>query len=439
MRRTTRVGLAGLAATAVALLLTGCISANAGSAAEDAFTERLTADYGDWVEELRIDAHNTLPFMGDANGSVVLRADTPPDVFAEVVQFVESYQGPGSFAGSGVQANGVGVCFGDPQVDAKQQLRDALHAASAALAGEWRCPPRPGDVPLPYSGTLEAFDGDIALLRSLGTGTGLELTASLTEPDGSVSGPLDEVPGSVAATLRAIDGVSEVLRFQLEGAALTVAIAATADPAPAQSAADAVAGPDLVAQVVLGSLDPAEQARYAELGPLVDDLRALPGVTHVEASPGAVTLRTLDPLQVTAIHDAALAHPEFTELALSIEVGDAGWTMGASRYFRPADGQSQHIADFAAIVATDGVTQVVLNEAGGGRERWLSVEVDWPIMDVVRLKGVVPMGVAAQLASSADDLALRFQLADQLRAEDVSEWQDEVDLEVFAAAWNAAP
>src|SRR5690606_23169321 len=134
---------------------------------------------------------------------------------------------------------------------AKQQLRDALHAASAALAGEWRCPPRPGDVPLPYSGTLEAFDGDIALLRSLGTGTGLELTASLTEPDGSVSGPLDAVPGSVAATLRAIDGVSEVLRFQLEGAALTVAIAATADPAPAQSAADAVAGPDLVAQVVL--------------------------------------------------------------------------------------------------------------------------------------------------------------------------------------------
>lgn len=439
MRRKTRAGLAALAATSVAVLLAGCLPLNAGGAAQDAFEERVNADYGDWVEAFRTSGLNTLPFMGEAYGSVVLRADTPPDIFAEVYDFVANYRGPGNFEGSGVEANGIGVCVGDPQQGAKQQLRDALQAAGTELTGDWPCPPRPGDAPLAYGGTLEAFDADLAVIRSLGIQTGIELTASVTDPRGSVSGQLDEVPATTAATVFAIDEVSEVLQFDLTDTALTVAISPTADALPAQAAADAAAGPGLVTEVVLGSLDPAQQQRYAELGPVLDELRAIPGVTHVEAAPQSVNLRTLDAQQVTAIHAAALAIPEMADLGFAIEVGEESPTMGGSLYVLPTGGQSQHIDDFAALMMADGVTQVVLKEASPTRERWLSVHADLSIMDVVQLKGIAPTGVEAQFTSVPDDVALRFRIADQLRPADISDWQDAVDLEAFTAAWNAQP
>lgn len=428
--------MVALAAVAVGALLAGCAPVNAGSAAADAFEERVRADYGDWVEELRVSSNNTLPFLGEAFGSVVLRADTPPDVFAEVYDFVTGYSGPGDFDGVGVEANGVGVCAGDPQSAAKQQLRDALAASGASLAGEWRCPGRSGDDPLPYSATLDDFDADLQRIRSLGAGAGLELEASVTEPSGTVSGPLDAVPETLAGTLRAVAGLSEVVRFELAGTELDIAIEPTTELDPVQAAADAAAGADLHARVVLGSLDASEQAEYAELAPLFDDLRRIPGVESVQALTQAVEVRAGDPAQVVAIHDAAVAMPELDALGFRIVVGDDA---DPSEYFRPIGGASEHIGAFATLLDAPGVTRVLVREAGGDGEVWVAVDVAGPLLDAAQLKSSLPMGVAVQLASDQDDTSLRFTTADRLRSDELSDFSDTVDLEGFAAAWNAAP
>lgn len=447
MRRSRRAAMAVLAAMSVGVLLTGCLPINAGEAAADEFEERVRAEYGDWVEGFRTDSINTLPFIGSGFGSVVLRPDTPPDVFAEVSDYVEGYQVRG-FDGAGVEANGVGVCFGDPQIAAKQELRDALHVAGETLVGTWPCPTRGGGTPVPYEGTVRAFGSDIDLLRSLEMTTGLAFEATLTEPSGTVSGPLDQVPGTVATTLETIGEMHEVQEFTLVpapsggrgagGGLLTVAIASTADASAAQAAADAVAAPELAVEVVQGSLDPAEQARYEELGPLLDDLRALPGVEDVDATTQNIAIRTPDAQQVAAIHDAVLAHPDFVDLGLSIVVGPVGGGMGSS-YWLPAGGENRHLPDFLALLGADGVTQIAVSEPTAERPAWLNLHTARAITAIVDLKSQLPVGVEAQFSSSSDDHELRFVVADQLRVEDVEDWREEVDIEAFVAAWNAAP
>lgn len=436
-RGAARTGLAALAVIAVGLLLAGCLPVNAGSAAMDEFEERVNADYGEWVESFRLSSNNTLPFMGDAFGSVVLRPDTPPEVFAEVYDFVTGYSGPGDFDGSGVEANGVGVCAGDAQLAARQQLRDALHAAGTSLAGDWPCPPRAGDVPLPYAATLDELDADLQTVRSLGAGAGLQLVATITDPAGMVAGPLDAVPAALPDTLRAVAALTGVERFEADGTALRIAVTPTADLGAVQAAAERAAGADLEVEVLPGSLDASEQAQYAELGPVVDALRQLPGVDEVQAQTQSVEVRTADPQQAVAIHDAAVAMPELDALGFRLVVAGAPQSLSAE-YFRPIGGADEHFGAFAALLASPGVTEVTVHEAGR-QAVWVAVEVAGPLLDAVQLKALLPMGVPAQLGSDADGTHLRFTTAEHLAPGALSGLSDRVDLQAFAAAWNAQP
>lgn len=427
-----------LAVASTTLLLVGCGPVNAGSAAEDAFAVALDAAHGDWVEELRTSASNTLPFAGDAYGSVVLRDDTPPDVFAAVYEFVTTYPAS-NFDGSGVEANGVGICIGDPQARAKQQLRDALFSAGATLAGDWRCPPSANSEPLPYRATLADFDTDQRRVRSVGAGAGLTLEASISEPAGTVAAPFDAVPDTLAATLGAVAEETEVRQFALTGTDLVIAITPTGDLSPVQAAADAAAGPALQVQIALGSLDATEQAVYAELAPLIDELRQIPGVDSVTANTQGIVLRVPDAQRVAAIHDAAMTQPELDEIGVTILVGEGTHAEGASQYVRPIGGASEHIGGFVELLDTAGVTQVTVHEAGGGRSIWFAVDVAGPLLDTVQLRPMLPIGADAQLGSELEGSALRLTIADQLRAEDVWDASDTVDLGAFVAAWNAAP
>ncbi|GAA1423841.1 hypothetical protein [Agrococcus citreus] len=427
-------------AVAAALLLSGCGPVNAGSAARDQVEAALEAEFGEHIEELRISSTNDLPFTGRAFGSVVLLPETSPEVFAEVVAFVASFQpSSASFDGSGVQANGVGVCVGDPQADRKLELRDALHAAGASLAGEWSCATRATDDALPYAGTAADLDADADLLRSIELPSGLRLEGSLSEPDGRVSVAIDRLPDTVGETLAAVGAAAEIAQFALEDGVLTIAIAPTADPAPVQAAADAAAGRDLRPRVVLGSLDPAEQARFEELAPLLDALREIPGVDGVEAASTGVTLRTLDPRQVTAVHDAAVAHPELADLALTILVGDGTAATGALEYSRPRGAQSDSIDAFAALAVDPGVADLTVREAAVGGDRWVVVELTGELADMVRLKPVLPIGAPAQLSSATSGETVRLTIADPLAPDDLDDVAGTVDREALADAWNAAP
>lgn len=439
--RGARAAALAVGAVVASLLLTGCGPINAGSAAAERFEQAVRADYDEWVEGFNLSEHNTLPFAGSANGSVLLRAETPPEVFDAVLAFVEQYPDD-RFEASGVQANGIGVCIGDGARDAKHELRAALHAAGGALQGEWRCPPRPGDPDVGYHGDMAAFAADLALLQSAATGLGgaLTLQGSVTDPDGSVSVPLDALPASAPAALEAIAATAEIVRFELVDAQLTVAIVPTADPAPVQAAADAAASEGLTVQVVLGSLDPSEQATYAELAPLLDELRALPGVDGVEARTLEVTLRTNDAAGVQALGETVLARAEFTGpqagLSLRIELGEGE---RPSTYWHPADASSDHLARFAALVQRDDVTAVTLHEAPGNGNAWLSVRVTGTLADAAAVKPELPVGVPVQLYGETNRNAARFTVADQLTLDDLGSVRDEADGQAFLDAWNAIP
>lgn len=424
---------------AASLLVTGCGPVNAGTAARDEFEAQLDADYGEHVEELRISDDNALPFAGTAFGSVVLRPETPPDVLDEIFAFVTGYRSTGgSFDGSGVVANGVGICANDPQLDAKRALRAALHAEGSALDGEWPCPTSARLEPMAYEGTVAQLSADAALVRSLGGAPGLELEARLTDPPGTAVTGFDAVPGSLAETLGAIAEVAEVVAFELAADGLSVAIHEGGDVAAAQAAADAVAGEGAAVRVVLGSLDPGEQAMIERLAPVLEALRRVPGVDGAEATGEGVTLRTLDPLRARALLDAADGTAELEGLALTILVGEGSAAMRAAEYVRPAGASSGGFEAFAALVADEGVSDATVREAGGGREAWIDVELAGPLLDAVRLKPVLPIGIDGRLSSIADESSIMWTIADPLREEDVSSGVGDVDVPAFVAAWNAA-
>lgn len=430
----------GAVIAVASLALAGCGAVNAGSAVEEEFNEAIRGEHGDLIVETRVNAHNDLPFAGGASATVVVRPEASAEEFAAVLEDVLSF-GPstGDYDGVGVIANGVGVCAPDPQREAKQALRDALHEGGVSLAGEWACPPASGDDPRPYVGTLAQFDADLGVVASVGGAPGLHLEAWLSEPSGKISGPLDELPDTLGESVDAVADLEDIVDFEVVEGSLNIAITPTSDPAAAQAAAEAVAGPDLSVEVVLGSLDPAQQTEYAALGPLLDDLREVPGVVEVETSTHVVTLRTMDPEQVVAIQEAALAHEEFeNRLTLEILVGEGTQATGAAEYTRPLGGERDGIALFHDLVTHPGVSHARVQEPSPTVEAWITVDVVGPLTDVADLRSLLPVGVEVQASSDQDNRSVRFTIADTVSADDFYSVHDDTDVAGLVAAWNAA-
>lgn len=119
------------------------------------------------------------------------------------------------------------------------------------------------------------------------------------------------MPATLEATLDAVRERQEVVRFQLNGTALRVAIEPTADLAATQVAAEQAAGPGMTVLVLPGSLDEAQATAYTRLGPVVDELRAQSGVRAVTSSSTRVEVTVDDPRSAVAVHDLARSMPEF--------------------------------------------------------------------------------------------------------------------------------
>src|SRR5690606_14824492 len=233
----------------------------------------------------------------------------------------------------------------------RQALRDALHAADVSLAGEWPCGTRLStNDTTPYAGTVADLDADLRLVREVAGQTELTLEARLEEPTGTVSGPLDNLPLTLARTLSAIDRAHGVVDFEYADHRLRVAVTPTADLTSVQAAADRAAGPDLPVTVLQGSLDPTQQKDYARVAPVADALRAIPGVDEVTARQQSVTLRLLDPKLVRQVHDAASDVPGVDKLGMTIHVGEGSFATGALEGVRPVGGRSQGIDTFATLV-----------------------------------------------------------------------------------------
>lgn len=431
-RLTATIGL-----VATALLATGCGSPNAGAAAQDEIRALLQEKYGEHVEEVRISKDDALPWAGGAFGSVALKPETSPEVFAEVLELMDSFEPEsGAFDGTGVVANGVGVCFGDPQREQRQALRDALHAADATLAGDWPCPVRTTtDDWLPYVGTAAELDADLRVVRDLPGRRELTLEGEVQEPRGSVSVDLDDPPLTLVKTLDAAERASGgVARFELVDNRLEIAVAPTADLAPIQAAATEAAGKALQVTVVQGTLDAERRDDLADLGPVVDALRAIPGVDEVTAT-GGVVVRVPDPKRVQQVHDDAVDVPGVDALWLTLEVGPADNPRGPSTWVRPAGGSSDSIESFAALVTRPEVEHLSLREADGKKERALNLQLAGPLSDVVRLRRLLPVEAPLTVLSRSDDTSVILRLSADRDIEDLESIHEDVDLAAFRAAW----
>jgi len=442
MQRAHRTAVAIAVALAVTPAVGGCGPVNAGSAAQQEIHDRLEADFGDHLVEVRVSAENTLPFMGRSSGSAVLAPDTPPEVFTRALDTVATFRPEhGEFEGVGVIGNGVGVCLDDPERAARQALRDALHAAGVSLAGEWPCGSRREHGSAPYVGTVADLAADLLLVHEHGDPAGLTLEATLTRPAGTVSAPLEAVPPAFARVLTAVKRRIEIVRFAFGGGQLRIAVAPTAEVAAILAAARTAAGDRLEVEILLGSLEDDAQDDYERVAPVVDALRALPDVAEVTAHRQGASLHVPDPDRARAVHDDAVGIPGTDRIALTIRVGrdteGAHGTVRASEWRRPSGGRSESFAAFLALLTRPEVAHVTVREADGGEPREVFVELAGPLLGGARLRDL-PVGAVTRIRSRAEGSGLTFTPADRLTAEDVAEPYGPVDVGAFVAAWNAA-
>lgn len=428
---------------AAAAVLLGACTLDAGSKAKTEFEEHFRTAYPQDIAGFDVRYSNDMPTLGTLSGVVLLRPEAAPEVARAVLAEVEAYE-PSvrvHYTPLGVEANGLGLCLLDEQLEDKQALRDALHADGVSLAGRWGCRGPRYDAAPRYEADLPTFLADTRLARPhLEAGTDLQLTASITDPPGSVTGPWGQVPTSLGPTLAAIQQTQVVSRFELAGTQLRVAIEPTADLAGTQAAADRAAGDDLTVTVLPGSLDEARATSYARLGGVVDTLRAQPGVTAVTTGP-FVEVTVGSSQDAVAVHDLARAMPEFTtDTHLRLIVG--GDRLTGSTYEVTAASDGGHVQLFADLVEVEGMAAVVLHEAMPTRAFWLRLKTEAPFEEVLpRVRPLLPGGTPVELYRRQEGI-VRFTAQDTLSEADLtasSSAGDRVDLDSLARAWNAAP
>lgn len=434
--------LAGFAAAAVGLGLTGC-SWNAGPKAEQEIADHFTSRYADDV--IRVDAHtiSEVPGRPTLATAVVLRPETSPQVFEAVYADLVAFEPSTSvdYQPIGVDANGIGVCPGDGQREAKQALRTRLQATGQSLKGSWTCAGNRPHRMKPYTGTLQDFAADAATVRPLlATAPEVTVDAALREPEGSVTGPWSRVPATLKPTLDTIARDQQISRFALDGNRLRVAVQPTSDLSATRTAAERAAGSELEVEVHMGSLDGSQDPTEAgpeEFGPVVDALRRIPGVTRVEVTTATLRVTVADPSRLVSVHDEALALPEFTSsMHLQLLVGERPQQ---SEYTRAATSSGGHVQAFADLVAAPPVTHVKMIEAGDQQEFWLRVNVSEPIVTAApRLKPIIPEGMLVEFYSPSDRALVTITARDQITEADVRTRTSDLDPAEIVRAWNAA-
>lgn len=447
--------LAVLLSAPLLLLTSGC-GIDPGHEAEREFVEHFTTAYPDHVVDTRTAAADKLPWIGgDMAGALVLADDTPPEVFADILADLTTWQ-PGSgsnYEPVGLVANGVGVCLADEQQEQLQALRDALYAEGLALEGSWPCPEALYGRDSSYQGTLDQVARDAAVVRELWDGPGdLRLRAAVSDLSGTIDHSWPGLPDTLGATLEVVDAQQQVVAWTLTDDGLRIAITPTVDPGPTQAAATAAAGPDLTVQLMQGSLDADRAASLADLAHVADALRPVEGVSSVTVNDTGVVVATPDPGAVRRIYDAALEHGEFEEdLALRIRVDLPGAGGTTQNYFvRTPGGDDELLPLFEDLLASEVVTRVWVSsplpvldpdnpQPGVPTIPGVRLSLAGPVVDTVpALRGILPDGLRLSLTGPDHRDSVDLTTAPTIAAEDLRTIFTVPDLEAIAAAWNAA-
>lgn len=439
-------------AAAAAVLVSGCGAAFPGGAAADEFTAHFTAAHPEYVEEAVTQSDGKFPYLGGRmTGALVLADDTPPEVLTQIFDEVIAWQPEenASYEPVGVQANGVGLCLDDPQLESKLDLRDALHAADEALAGRWACPlwGVPEGIPPWYSAVQDDFTRDTALVTELLGDSELVVHAKVSEPSGTVESTWTEVPPHLQETLDAIAAAQRVQSFEYDDAqGLRVAVPPTTDLTATQAIAEEAAGPELPVEITQGSLDPARATVLEQLGPVADDLRAVPGVASVGVVPDSITVVVEDPEVAQAVRDTALEHPEFAQVSLRIEflaVADGVRSTYHRYLIRPGAAGGQ-VELFQALTDADILQVATLMEhadgEGEGEGTHLTLTLDAPLAQgFAQLKAVLPDGIWVEVKGNDSHAVVEFRTARDLAADDLETRFNTPDLAQLARDWTAAP
>lgn len=436
-----RRGVFAMLASATTVLLAAC-TLDAGTKASEHFTEHFTAAYPDDIVSVETAYENSMPTLGTLEGWLVLHDSTTPDRFTEILAALEAYEPRVRVVYSplGAIANGVGVCPHDEQREAMLALRTALHEAGTGLGAPWECR-RHRTHGENYRPDLQTFLSDTETVRPhLQTqGPDIDLDIHTTSPGGRVTGPWSQVSPALGTVLDAIGRDQVVTDYRLDGGRLLVAIEPTSAIEEVQARAEQTAGGELEVTVRQGSLDPAHATAYARLGPIVDQLRGVPGVTGVSASTFSVQLTVDSPASVVAVHDRARAIPELREdVHLTILIPSPTRERG-SRYDVSASSEGGHVALFADLAAVDGVSSAVVREASEKHPQWIRINLDEPMETMLpRLKGHLPDGTSVELYAGRGTIELTARPTLRPEDIDIGLLSEHLDPEVLAEAWNSA-
>lgn len=433
-------------ASAGAVLLSGCGSAWPASDAEERFVEHFSTTYAEHVVSTTTQSSGKWPYAGgELSAQVVLADDTPPELFDQITQEVIAWDPDNSttYDGRGATANGLGVCAGDEQREAKQELRHGLYAEGLALTGDWPCTTWERTEGAPYQASVADFSTDGTTVRALlgEDGADLWVRAELREPWGSVDARWVSVPPQLEDTLAAVGEVMPIRTFEFTQAqGLRIAVPATSDLRAAQQAAEEAAGPDLPVEVVQGDLDPVKAAEIEALAPVADHVRAVPGVIDVTARPGHLVIAVDDPGTITAAVQAATTHPALgaasVELNLDASGPDDEWAR--HRYFWDRGGSDEILDVFVELVGHEAVSSVQVSNRAATPT--VSVTLSHPLADGFGdLKPVLPDGLSVKVAGHEALPSVEFISARTLAPEDLTTQFTTPDLDQLASDWNAAP
>lgn len=425
-------------------ILAAC-NPDAGTKAKGELAQEMRAQIGDHFVDVTGRATNDMPGAGHLDGEIEVRADTPADVFAEAMAAVEAFE-PEARAGYrpvGVRANGVTVCFDDPQREVLLSLREWLRETGQSLQGQWACGSPSLERPPGYRGTLAAFVADTERIRPLlerEPARRLTLAGELSRPNGSLAGSWAEVPPTLGPTMALLEDRHDVVRMQLDGSVLQVAVDPVQDLSQTEAAVAEVAG-DLDVRLYQGAIDDAGQEAYASFGPLADSVRAQEGVTRVQVRANHLQVRVQDVSAVRAVHDLVFGadRPEGTHLEIVVPSPE-GRVGDESTYKRNATSQGGHVDLFIALVEEREVARVSLIEESQVQQQWLQLKVRTSLEQTLPLlRGVLPEGMRVTLFGGGPDQSATVVIRDRMTADDFSATRLDVSArQRLAELWNAA-
>lgn len=426
-----------------ALLLGGCGDVDKGSAKGADFERELTARVGDSVEEVRIGAHNALPWIGTFDATVTVNPDASADDLEQVEAVVaDLLAASGKPAESGdsarVWANGVEICAAGARRAPHLALREGLRAASRSLAGTLDCDT--------YAGELADVSADIVAVQDViakdEAAAGLRIDGRISSPRGEIEGLWRDLTPHLADALGAV-AVGDLNRFDLEGTVLNLSLQPGADEAQLRAAVKRVA-PDVVLRVVAGGSQGGEGTSVAPgAATLRAELGALPGVAAVRfTSESSVVVRVTG---ATDVAPTVLRARELTaavgEFHLHVTTQDSDnpmWTVDEGTDFEiPGAAEVAHLDDFAALVGATGISAVGWREPLSGRIRQVTITgpTGGDLRDVLPVvKSHVPVGSDLNLHLGYQDYY--FDVAPTLAADD-GQIRDLPD--TFVETWNSLP